>query len=240
MNPHPDLTVPVIQGLGWLYLLLFFLNLAWAIRSFRHDGHYDRFLGISHTPKAAVWFIYCGILLIVAATHLMKASGPDTFLLKLPEWFKNTVDQVIANPISFFAISIVGFVAMILLRAWWTRPTVAWVLFNLSVLFLGASMTDFDFRQIVGKPDNVPIVGMLYLVGFFTWLYFYKSVENDQRIAEGRPVAERELSDRVLVWPDLHALHATGCRPLSYSSSGQVVHRVAPRLRLTQLGRAPA
>ena len=53
------------------------------------------------------------------------------------------------------------------------KPTVAWVLLNLSRAVPGdQSMTDFDFRQIVGKPDNVPIVGMLFIVGYFTWLYF--------------------------------------------------------------------
>jgi len=51
------------------------------------------------------------------------------------------------------------------------------VVVEFSILFLALSITDYDFRQIVGKPDNVPIVAMLYIVGFFTWLYFKKSVE---------------------------------------------------------------
>ena len=50
---------------------------------------------------------------------------------------------------------------------------------------MALSMTDYDFRQIVGKPDNVPIVSMLFIVGFFTWLYFKRAVENDERIAQG-------------------------------------------------------
>ncbi|GIS62968.1 MAG: hypothetical protein CM1200mP2_51930 [Planctomycetaceae bacterium] len=69
-------------------------------------------------------------------------------------------------------------------------------------------MTDYDFRQIVGKPDNVPIVALLYLVGGFTWLYFYKAVENDRRLAEWDgegpvPVLENDENEKVLVWPDL-------------------------------------
>ena len=64
-------------------------------------------------------------------------------------------------------------------------------------------MTDWDFRQIVGKPDNVPIVAMLFIVGFFTWLYFKKSNENDQRKAQGLPPVEAENNEKVLVWPDL-------------------------------------
>jgi hypothetical protein len=71
------------------------------------------------------------------------------------------------------------------------------------LLFMALSLTDWDFRQIVGKPDNVPIVSMLFIVGFFTWLYFKRAVDNDQRIAEGRPLYEQEENEKVLVWPDL-------------------------------------
>lgn len=203
MNPHPDLTIGVIHGLGWLYLLMFFLNLGWTIRVYKAGGQYHSLFGIEHFPKAGLWAIYTILLLILSFVHLAVQSDPANFMIRLPEWFKNLVDTVIANPVSYFSLSIVLFALMIWLREWWTKPTVAWILFNLSVLFLAISMTDFDFRQIVGKPDNVPIVGMLFLVGYFTWLYFYKAVENDRRIAAGRPVAEKELSGQVLVWPDL-------------------------------------
>lgn len=89
-------------------------------------------------------------------------------------------------------MSIAGLVVMIAAREWWTKPSVAWVLLNLSLLFMGLSLTDYDFRQIVGKPDNVPIVAMLFIVAFFTWIYFRRSVDNDRRIAEGRPLFEQE------------------------------------------------
>lgn len=203
MNPHPDLTVGVIHGLGWLYLLLFFLNVWWAVHSFKKDGHYESLFGIKHVPKAVWWAVYSFVLLMLASAHLVVNSSPEDFLVRLPEWFKSIADAVIANPISFFVLSLVIYVLIIVLRDWWVKPTVAWVLFNLSVLFVGISMTDYDFRQIVGKPDNVPILGMLYLVGYTTWLYFYKSKDNDRRIAEGRPLHEKEQSGQVLVWPDL-------------------------------------
>lgn len=203
MNPHPDLTIGVIQGLGWLYLLMFFLNIGWTVRSYKRDGIFQTFMGLDHLPRASVWACYAALLLLLAVTHLTFTSNADSFLIRLPEFFKNFVNLVIANPVSYFVLSMAVFFAMIWLRNWWVQPTVAWVLFNLSVLFLAFSMTDFDFRQIVGKPDNVPIVGMLYLVGFFTWLYFFKANENDRRIAQGLPVKEKELSDQVLVWPDL-------------------------------------
>lgn len=205
MNPHPDLTVGVIHGLGWLYLLLFFLNIGWSVRSFKSDGHFESCLGVKHVPKVLVWAGYSAILLLVSMVHFAVDSetSATAFKIRLPEFIKNPADSVIANPISFFCLSIVIYVAIIVFRKSWVKPTVSWILFNLSVLFISVSMTDYDFRRIVGKPDNVPIVGMLFLVGFTTWLFFVKANENDQRIAEGRPVREKELSDQVLVWPDL-------------------------------------
>ncbi len=64
---------------------------------------------------------------------------------------------------------------------------VAWAGLNLSLLAMGLSLTDPDFAAIVAKPDNVPIVGLIFLLGFFTWLSGRKAVLNDQRLAQGLP-----------------------------------------------------
>jgi hypothetical protein len=105
--------------------------------------------------------------------------------------------------VTFFALSVGLFAVFILFRETLVKPTVGWLLLNAALLFLALSMTDYDFRQIVGKPDNVPIVGMLFIVGYFTWLAFSRAVDNDQRRAEGKPLREEEKNDKVLVWPDL-------------------------------------
>jgi hypothetical protein len=88
-------------------------------------------------------------------------------------------------------------------RRFFVRPPVAWVCLNICLLSLGLSLTDPDFARIVGKSDNVPIVGMLFLLGFFTWLGTYRAEVNDQRLNRGQPTIEEEESDKVLVWPDL-------------------------------------
>jgi hypothetical protein len=147
--------------------------------------------------------LYATFLFLIAIVHLVANSDPQGFLLRLPEWFKVSVDYIVASPVKYFLVSIVGFAVAILMRRWLVRPTVAWVLFNLVLLFMALSLTDYNFRQIVGKPDNVPIVSMLFIVGFFTWLYFKRAVENDDRIDQGRPVLEAENNEKVLVWPDL-------------------------------------
>ncbi len=203
MDPHPDLTSGVIVGLGWIYTILAAMNIAWTVRSFQRDGYYESVMGISHVPKAAGWGFYSALLVLIAITHLTGGSEPEEFLLRLPEWFKNAVDFVVAAPLNYFLISIVLFFGVIWAREFLVKPVVGWILVNLSILFLALSMTDYDFRRIVGKPDNVPIVGMLYIVGFFTWLYFKKAVENDRRIEQGLPKIEDEQSEQVLVWPDL-------------------------------------
>src|SRR5688500_16246699 len=60
----------------------------------------------------------------------------------------------------------------------------ALVVFGSMTIFLILSMFDPDFRTIVSKPDNVPIVGMLFLVPFFTWYSLREGVRNDKRMEE--------------------------------------------------------
>ena len=43
-----------------------------------------------------------------------------------------------------------------------------------------------NFLAIVTKPDNIPIVAMLILVIFFTWLGMKQALKNDELIEEGR------------------------------------------------------
>jgi len=79
-----------------------------------------------------------------------------------------------------------------------------YIVFGGMILFLILSVTDVEFRKIVTKPDNVPIVGMLFLVPFFTWLSLREAVRNDKRLDEGKPLIEQEeTAEKVLTWPDL-------------------------------------
>jgi hypothetical protein len=43
-----------------------------------------------------------------------------------------------------------------------------------------------QFLTIMFLPDNIPIVGMLFLVLYFTYLGFREGRKNDKLIAEGR------------------------------------------------------
>jgi hypothetical protein len=72
----------------------------------------------------------------------------------------------------------------------------------LTVFFLFGAF-DSNFQLIIGKPDNVPIVGLIFSLIFLTWYAMREAVRNDQRIAAGKGPVEKEESDRVWVWPDL-------------------------------------
>ncbi len=200
LEHHPDLTPAVIFGLGWVYLLLFLMNMVWTSRSYSVDGP-CKFAG-QDVPVAAFWALYSAMLLMVSIAHLTGYDTPKLFLLKMPDFVK-TAFNAASNPVTFFALSTILFIAVIWFREFLVKPTVGWILLNLACLYLALSMTDYDFRQIVGKPDNVPIVAMLFIVGYFTWLSFRRAVDNDRRIAEGKPLFEQEKNEKVLVWPDL-------------------------------------
>ena len=43
-----------------------------------------------------------------------------------------------------------------------------------------------NFLEIVTKPDNIPIVAMLILVIFFTWLGMKQALKNDKLAEEGK------------------------------------------------------
>ncbi len=43
-----------------------------------------------------------------------------------------------------------------------------------------------NFLEILTKPDNIPIVGMLLLVLFFTWIGLRQAFKNDKLIEEGK------------------------------------------------------
>lgn len=205
LESHPNVTPSVLFGLGWLYLVLFGMNLIWTMNSFKKGRQFDipQLFGGGHAPTAVFWASYTTGLFLVALAHLTCYSVPQSFPLVMPDFAKSAIDFVVADARRYFAVTVAAFGGMLLFRNWLAKPNVGWVLLNLSLVFLCVSLTDWDFRQIVGKPDNVPIVAMLFIVGYFTWLFFYRANDNDRRRLEGRPLFEQEKNEKVLTWPDL-------------------------------------
>ena len=66
------------------------------------------------------------------------------------------------------------------------------------------SMLDPNFYLIAAKPDNVPIVAMIFLLGMFTWIALRKAYYNDHAIlAGGIPFEKTESDEKLFTWPDL-------------------------------------
>src|SRR5262249_38960659 len=116
---------------------------------------------------------------------------------------KSLINYLTAPEI-FITLAALLFFATLRYKGFW-KPKVALALAVGATLFLGVSMLDRNFALIVKKPDNVPIVAMLFLVGFFVWLSMYQAHQNDERIEKG--LGPMEASDgeeqKTWVWPDL-------------------------------------
>ena len=146
------------------------------------------------------------------ARYERRRTRPEVPMLEILK----SATNFLANPPVLLTVTMVLFVLVFPINArlerWhkklrldllWTRSGAVTGAVLLT-LFIAFGMTDPNFRTILTKPDNVPIVGLLYLVPFFLWLAMNQAVENDRRIAAGeRPVEYSAPEDKVLVWPDL-------------------------------------
>jgi hypothetical protein len=108
-----------------------------------------------------------------------------------------------ANPRLYFFLMISALVLLV-----WKRERITSNAFGIGALvvfglFFGLGGLDPNFRLIITKPDNVPIVGLIFLLVFFVWYSMKEAVLNDRRIAKGEGPIEKAESDRVWVWPDL-------------------------------------
>ena len=154
--------------LGWYYLALGGLNLGAGWSSWRARKPW---------PRPVAWLALAGLFAVLAS--LAFAGRP----LELPERLKAAVDAFL-GPVTLTVGSFCALAAFYLGRRWLVTAAVAWALLNASLLFLGASLADPQFAATVLKPDNVPIVAMVYLLGFFTWLGAAQAVENDRRLRQ--------------------------------------------------------
>jgi hypothetical protein len=191
---HGELKNAVQNGLGVYYLLVVLLNLGFAAYFFyrRRDRTW-----------AIVWAAVAGVFLIHAALYLFHV-GPT-----LPSAFREGVTYLMGlyggqlGPILYTTLSVTAFILFIYYRRFFTEPVVALAVLNLLLLYGGWSMTDPEFRKIITKEDNVPIVLLIFSVGFFTWLAMRQAVVNDERLVRGEPPVEKLEDEKVLVWPDL-------------------------------------
>ena len=111
--------------------------------------------------------------------------------------------NLLANPRLFFILAVVSLILMVWKREKIASNTVGYGMLGVLAAFFLFGTFDPNFRLIITKPDNVPIVGLIFLLVFFTWYSIREAVLNDRRIAAGQGPIEKAESDRVWVWPDL-------------------------------------
>ena len=173
--------------LGGYYLALALIN---AVAAF-YLWHYK------HRTVAAIVWVGIALALVIMAPLAMSQSPPG-----LPQWLRNSVNWA-TGPVVYSVGTTSMLAILFVFRRFFVKGMVAWSLLNAALIFMGLAMADPNFASIVTKADNVPIVGLVYLLGFFTWLATAKAVENDDRIARGLPPTEKLDDEKVLVWPDL-------------------------------------
>ena len=111
--------------------------------------------------------------------------------------------NVLALPQYSFTISLVVFWLMFRSKKLWTKAGGVAMLLG-GIAYFVVSLLSPDFRLIVTKADNVPIVMMVFLVGYFLWLAMNKAHANDDLVEQGEPTFEQsESKDRIFTWPDL-------------------------------------
>ena len=129
--------------------------------------------------------------------------------------FKDFINHI-ANPKIFFSCFALSFFFVfpvndfferwnqrLGLKKLWTIPG-ALLIFVLLTLFFGLGLSDPNFRLVLLKPDNVPIMALIYLSLFFLWFSMKQATENDARVAKGLPPMEAiDAREKILVWPDL-------------------------------------
>ena len=151
------------------------------------------------------WGIVGFVFLLHALLFLMTGSFAPRSAPVLPEAIVRTSTNILTykwGPIIYFVGTTLGFIAILQWRKTLTSPPVAIGLMNAFLLISGWAMTNEDFRSIITKEDNVPIVMLIFSVGFFSWLGLRRAVINDELITANKPVMEKD-DEKVLVWPDL-------------------------------------
>ena len=189
----------IAGGLGIYYLLLAAMNAVCALYLWRRKDE----------PGQALFWTVVAVVFVIMAPLAM--SGNRAWVPTMPDWFVELSGLLSGKKgaVVYSLGTTIALVTMFVFRKFFVRPMVAWSMLNIALVAMGLSVTVFsptdnmNFMKIVTKPDNVPIVALVFLLGYFTWLATAKAVKNDERLRQGLPPLEKLDDEKVLVWPDL-------------------------------------
>ncbi len=205
-----DFIAKAAGPLGLYYLCLCALNWGAALLLWRRGPikTYCHIRGIAIT-NVMTWFLVGCIFVFFAPVAMDGSPFPEWHFAPFEPWLANAWHAVmhlidfLSGPVILTVGSSVLLAVFFIYRRFFSQPAVAWTMLNMALALMGMAMTNPNFSEIVAKPDNVPIVGLVFLLGFFTWLATHKAVINDDRRREGLPPIEKTEDEKVLVWPDL-------------------------------------
>jgi len=202
--PYPVFLNQVAGFLGSFYIFLAMMNGVAAYLLWRRREQRTVFrVPIADVPVTAAfgWLMLSLFFLLMSP---LAYSGDPTIMsfISIPGPLQAAINRAM-NPTMYTVGSLVLVSVLFYFRKFFVQPAVAWAMLNGALLLMGMSMTNPSFAAIVMKPDNVPIVGLIFLLGFFTWLSAHQAVINDERMKQGLEPLEKLDSEKVLVWPDL-------------------------------------
>lgn len=112
--------------------------------------------------------------------------------------------NAVCSPVNIFTLALGVFYLFVTFPRQATSLAVSIPLLLLTLAAFAFGLMDDHFRSIITMPDNVPIVGLLFIFLYFTWYSVRKGVLNDQRVERGEPTVEQtETNEKVLVFPYL-------------------------------------
>ncbi len=205
---HGHVSYPVflnsIAGfLGSYYLVLATMNGLAALLLWQRAEKQNHESPGAKVPLAGAlgWLLVSLLFLLMSP---LAYSGDPTVIpyITVPVAVRSFVNWMM-SPTIYIVGTFVVLLFFYIFRRFFAQPAVAWGMLNLSLLLMGMSIPDQNFASIVTKPDNVPIVAMIFLLGFFTWLATYQAVINDERLKQGLEPMEKLDNEKILVWPDL-------------------------------------
>ncbi len=116
---------------------------------------------------------------------------------------KHAIDWLF-EPTRYFLLSTFLIIAILKWRKFFSLRIVILVTFIVGAAFLVFAWDDPNFKLIITKPDNVPIIILMAGVIFLSWLSLHRAVINDERVKRGEPTLEGESAKhKVFTWPDL-------------------------------------
>jgi hypothetical protein len=207
MHGHedPEIFIAKIAAfLGSYYLLMAVMNASVALMIWLsgRDRVFFRLPGFGFPFTSSVVWLIVSMVFVLMASLAYSGSADLAPYISLPPVLTGAINRAM-NPTVYTVGSLVLLGFLFYFRRFFVQPVVAWIMLNAAMLIMGMSMTNQDFAAIVMKPDNVPIVGLMFLLGFFTWLGAYQAVTNDDRMKQGLEPLEKLDNEKVLVWPDL-------------------------------------